>query len=75
MKVWHVGLGSNGEGYSVFPVKFCQLCCVFEGFFPSFWPFLGLLLRHVEGPKLGVELELQLPAYTTAHGNAGSSTH
>lgn len=36
LKVWHVGLGSNGEGYSVFPVKFCQLCCVFEGFSPFF---------------------------------------
>ena len=28
--------------------------------------FLGLLLRHVEVPRLGVEVELQLPAYTTA---------
>ena len=25
--------------------------------------------------QLGVESELQLPAYTTAHGNAGSLTH
>ena len=28
--------------------------------------FLGPWLQHMEGPRLGVELELQLPAYTTA---------
>ena len=28
--------------------------------------FLGLHSRHMEGPRLGVESELQLPAYTTA---------
>ena len=28
--------------------------------------FLGLLLWHMEVPRLGVELELQLSAYTTA---------
>ena len=28
--------------------------------------FLGPHLQHVEVPKLGVESELQLPAYTTA---------
>ena len=27
--------------------------------------FLGPRLRHMEIPKLGVESELQLPAYTT----------
>ena len=37
LKVWHVGLGSNGEGYSVFPVKFCQLCHVFAGVFLFFF--------------------------------------
>ena len=30
-----------------------------------FW-FLGPHLQHLEVPRLGVELELQLPAYTTA---------
>ena len=30
--------------------------------------FLGLDTRHVEVPRLGVESELQLPAYTTATG-------
>jgi len=29
----------------------------------------------MEVPRLGVESELQLLAYTTAHGNAGSLTH
>ena len=29
-----------------------------------FFCFLGLHLRHMEAPKLGVESELQLPAYT-----------
>ena len=28
--------------------------------------FLGPLLQHMEIPRLGVELELQLPAYTIA---------
>ena len=28
--------------------------------------FLGLHLQHMEVPRLGVELELQLPAYSTA---------
>ena len=28
--------------------------------------FLGLPLGHMKAPSLGVELELQLPAYTTA---------
>ena len=36
--------------------------------------FLGLHLRHMEVPRLGVESELQLPAYTS-HSNAGSEPH
>ena len=31
-----------------------------------FFFFLPLHLRHMEVPRLGVQLELQLPAYTTA---------
>ena len=31
-----------------------------------FLVFLGPCLRHTEVPRLGVKLELQLPAYTTA---------
>ena len=34
--------------------------------------FLGPHLQHMELPRLGGRLELQLPAYTTAHGNARS---
>ena len=33
---------------------------------PCDWLVLGLHLRHMEVPRLGVELELQLLAYTTA---------
>ena len=35
----------------------------------------GPHLWHMEVPRLRVESELQLPAYTTAHCNAGSLTH
>ena len=35
-------------------------------FFVCFLVFLGLYLRHMEVSRLGVELELQLPAHTTA---------
>ena len=34
----------------------------FFPFFPSFLPYM----RYVDGPRLGVQLELQLPAYATA---------
>ena len=37
--------------------------------------FLGSHPQHMEVPRLGVEWKLQLPAYTTAHSNAGSLTH
>ena len=40
-----------------------------------FLPFLGPLPRHMEVPRLGVQSELQPPAYTTAHSNARSLTH
>ena len=32
----------------------------------DFFFFLGLHSRHIEVPRLGVKLELQLPVYTTA---------
>ena len=35
-------------------------------FYFLFFSFLGLHARHMEVPRLGVESELQLPAYTTA---------
>ena len=37
--------------------------------------FLGPHLWHMEVLRLGVEWELQLPAYTTAHSNTRSLTH
>ena len=37
--------------------------------------FLGPHPQHMEAPRLGVESELQLLAYTTAHSNTGSLTH
>jgi len=46
---------------------------LFSFFF--FFVFLGLCLQHMEVPTLGVEWELQLPTYTTAHGNARFLTH
>ena len=49
-----------------------------QGNFLSFlrlFVFLGLHLLHTDVPRLGVESELQLWAYTTAHGNAGPLTH
>ena len=36
------------------------------GFFFGGGVFLGLQLQHMEVPRLGVDSELQLPAYTTA---------
>ena len=47
---------------------------IFFFFFFAF-VFLGPNLRHMEVPRQGVEFEVQLSAYTTAHGNAGSLTH
>ena len=54
----------------------CELCLnkavilIFGGLFGEevfFSPFiLGLHMWHMEFPKLGVQLELQLPVYTTA---------
>ena len=40
-----------------------------------FWSFvlLGLHLQHMEVPRLGGHLELQLPAYTTATASADLS--
>ena len=39
---------------------FCLFVC-----FGVFFAFLGSHLLHMEAPKLGVELELQLPTYTS----------
>ena len=39
---------------------------VFSFSFLFFFFFLGLHLWHIEIPMVGIESELQLPAYTTA---------
>ena len=44
-------------------------------FFFFFFYFLGLNLWQMEIPRLEVELEQPLLAYTTAMGKAGSLTH
>ena len=45
--------------------------CFFSSFF--FFCFIGSHLQHMEVLRLGVTLELQLPAYTTATAMLGSS--
>ena len=40
-----------------------------------FFVFLGPYSHHMEVPRLGVQLELYLLAYTTAHSNAGHLTY
>ena len=56
------------------PGNLNYLFFLFWGFF-GFFAFLGPHPRHMEFPRLGVELQLQLPAYTTATATAGSETH
>ena len=57
----------NNEKLKEFPLRsgIRQECPLLPHFF---WGgcFLGLHSRHMEVPRLGVELELQLPAYATA---------
>ena len=50
-------------------VKYVYVCLMFLFllvFVFLFSVFLGLHLQHVEVPRLGVRLELQLPAYAMA---------
>ena len=54
--------------------RVCLFSFLFFFFFCLF-VFLGLYLQPMEVLRLGVESELQLPAYTTAHSNVGSLTH
>ena len=51
------------------------VCCFFLSFsfFFFFFHFLGPHLWHMQVPRLGVELELQLPTYTTATATPDSS--
>ena len=45
--------------------------CLSDMNMPSFFSFIGLHPRHMEVLRLGVESELQLPAYTTATAMPG----
>ena len=47
--------------WNTFPHSHYLFFCLFVCF-----AFLGPYLWHIEVPRLGLELELQLPAYTTA---------
>ena len=47
-------------------VWFFQHNTAFQIIFFFFFVFLGLHMCHMEVPRVGVESELQLPAYTTA---------
>ena len=47
-------------------VRLCHLYSVFFFLFFLFFPLLRPHVRHMEVPRLGVELELQLPATVTA---------
>ena len=49
---------SSGIEFGVYAVKYSVI--------HFFFAFLGLHLRHMKAPRLGVQSELQLPAYSTA---------
>ena len=51
------------------PMEIGGHCLINTPFF-FFFVLLGLHSWHMEVPRLGVELELQLPAYTTARATA-----
>ena len=53
--------------------RVCLLETVFILFYFFNVCFLGLHLQHMEGPRLGVQSELQLPAYTTATATGNQS--
>ena len=48
-------------------------CCPLNYFFLFLFVFLGPHLWHMEVPRLGVTLELQLPAYTMARATRDPS--
>ena len=43
-----------------------ELLVLFVFIFYLFFVFLGLHLKHMEVPRLGIQSELQLPVYATA---------
>ena len=61
--------GSSSDSLTTEPQRellFLFFYFLFLFLFFVFLPFLGPLPQHMEVPRLGVKLELQLPAYTTA---------
>ena len=50
-------------------------CRYFSHFVCFLFTFFLSPLQHMEVPRLRVQLELQLPAYTTVRSNSGSLTH
>ena len=63
--------------YASNDIKGTLLCFIYINICLSdivlFFIFLGPYLQHMEGPRLGVESELQLPAYTTTTATLGLS--
>ena len=57
-----MNLGGKGQGKPNYPPK----RCLFSLSLSLFFFFLGPNPQHMEVPRLGIKLELQLPAYTTA---------
>ena len=60
------GHGKDGQRRRSEPASFCL-------FVFCFLLFLGLHLWHMDVPKLGVQWDLQSPAYTTATATGHSS--
>ena len=80
-KHWHkevkqISLNTNklfGDGVGIKSQKFCSRASHSLFFFFFFLFLLRLHLRHMEVPRLGVKLELQLPAYATARATPALS--
>ena len=81
-ETWEGGCDSQSgscHALGICPCVFMCQCALVTKLFPSWicfffslW-FLGPHLQYTEVPRLGVELELQLPAYTTARAMRDSS--
>ena len=84
-RIYYMGLFCEKESSSLDSAGLCWFFVLWglvsfstkqsSAFFPFSFCFLGLHLWHMEVPRVGVKMELQLPAYTTAHGNTGSLNH
>ena len=60
----YVGKGTGAEGFFFFPFHFYFYFFIY--FILKNFLSLTCFLRHMEVPRLGVESELELPAYTRA---------